>query len=332
MSAAPDSAASDARAAAAQGRRLRTAIMWVVLAAALVVALLFAVPDLRRVGHRITHMDPRWLGLAVVLELLSCLGYVLVFRLTFPTVAARLANRLAAAQLAFGAALPFGGVGGIAFGAWVLRREGMGTRELAERSTVLYLLTSGVNAVVMLATALALGAGLLHGPDDLTLWLAPAAFAAAAVLLVVAAGPLAALLAPHLGARASATLTSYARALRETVRLGLRPSWGLLGAFAYLVCDIAVLWACAEGIGNGIPWASIALSYQVGQLATWVPIPGAVGALDGGVIGMLLVYGASAAAAAAAVLVYHALMFWIRTLLGGAAFVLLRRETGGPSR
>jgi len=110
-----------------------------VLAAGLVVALLFAVPDLRRVGRRITHMDARWLALAVALELLSCLGYVLVFRLTFPTVEARLANRLAAAQLAFGAALPFGGVGGIAFGAWVLRREGMGMREVAERSTVLYL-------------------------------------------------------------------------------------------------------------------------------------------------------------------------------------------------
>ena len=80
------------------------------------------------------------------------------------------------------------------------------------------------------------------------------------------------------------------------------------------------------GIANGIPWASISLSYQVGQLATWVPIPGAIGALDGGVIGMLLVYGASASVAAAAVLVYHALMFWIRTLIGGTAFLLLRRE------
>lgn len=327
MSAAPDSAA--AASAAAQGRRLRTAIVWVVLAVALVVALLFAVPDLRRVGHRITHMDARWLGVAVALELLSCVGYALVFRLTFPTVAPRLANRLATAQLAFGAALPFGGVGGIAFGAWVLRREGMGTREVAERSAVLYLLTSGVNAIVMFATALALGAGLLHGPDDLTLWLVPAAFAVAAVLLVVAAGPLAALLAPHLGARLSATLEGYASALRETVRLALRPSWGLLGAFAYLVCDIGVLWACAQGIGNGIPWASISLSYQVGQLATWVPIPGAVGALDGGMIGMLLVYGEAAATAAAAVLVYHALMFWIRTLLGGTAFLLLRRDLGG---
>jgi len=311
----------------AEGRRLRTAIVWVLAACALVVALLFAVPDLRSVGRRITHMDPRWLAVAVALELAACLGYVLVFRLTFPTVAPRLGNRLAAAQLAFGAALPFGGVGGLAFGAWVLRRQGMGARELAERSAVLYLLTSGVNALVLLATALALGTGLLSGPRELSLWLVPAAAVGAVLLLVLAAGPLARLLAPHTGPRLTATLESYADALSETVRLALRPSWGLAGAFAYLVCDVGALWACAQGIGGGIPWASIALAYQVGQLATWVPIPGAVGALDGGVIGMLLVYDAPAATAAAAVLVYHGLMFWIRTLLGGVAFLLLRRRT-----
>ncbi|MBS1869498.1 MAG: UPF0104 family protein [Actinobacteria bacterium] len=324
--AAPD-ARRQAGSPAAAGRRLRTAIVWVLVACALVVALLLAVPDLRSVGRRITDMDPRWLAVAVALELGACLGYVLVFRLTFPAVAPRLGNRLAAAQLAFGAALPFGGVGGLAFGAWVLRREGMGTRELAERSAVLYLLTSGVNALVLLATALALGTGLLSGPRELSLWLVPAAAVAAVLLLVLLAGPLARLLAPHTGPRLTATLESYADALGETVRLALRPSWGLVGAFAYLVCDVGVLWACAQGIGDGIPWASIALSYQVGQLATWVPIPGAVGALDGGMIGMLLVYDAPAATAAAAVLVYHGLMFWIRTLLGGTAFLLLRRET-----
>lgn len=300
--------------------------MWVALACALVVALLFAVPDLRRVGRRITHMDPRWLALALALELASCAGYVLVFRLTFPTVAPRLANRLAAAQLAFGSALPLGGVGGLAFGAWVLRREGMETRELAERSTVLYLLTSGVNAIVLLATALALGVGLLSGPRELTLWLLPAAVVGLVLALVLLAGPLAALLAPHVGPRFAATLETYRSALGETVRLTFRRSWGLLGAFAYLLCDIGVLWACAQGVGDGLPWAPVQLSYQIGQLATWLPIPGGVGTLDGGVIGMLLVYGEAAATAAAAVLVYHALMFWTRTLLGGVAFLLLRRE------
>lgn len=314
------------RAAADQGRRLRNAIVWVLATVVLVAALLFAVPDLHDVGRRIVHMDPRWLAVAIVLELLSCLGWVLVFRLTFPSVPARLANRLATAQLAFGAALPVGGVGALAFGAWVLRGEGMAARELAERTGVLYLLTSGVNALVMLGTALALGVGVLSGPDDLTLWLVPAAAVGVVLVLVICAGPLARLLAPHVGPRLGATLDGYARALSETLRLAMRPTWGLVGAVMYLVCDIGVLWACAQGIGDGIAWASLSLSYQVAQLATWVPVPGGVGALDGGLIGMLLLYGAPAATAAAAALVYHALMFWTRTLLGGVAFLLLRRN------
>lgn len=325
---APPEPEPDERAAAEQGRRLRTAIVWVLLAGVLVVALLFAVPDLRVVGRRIVGMDPRWLAAALALELLSCLGWVLVFRLTFPTVQPRLANRLATAQLAFGAALPVGGVGALAFGAWVLRGTGMGMRELAERSGVLYLLTSGVNALVLLGTSLALGAGLLAGPGERSLWLVPAAVITAVLVAILLAGPLARWLAPRAGgARLSKTLDGYATALRETLRLAARPGWGMAGAFAYLVCDIAVLWACTQGVGDGVEWASVVLAYQIAQLATWVPVPGALGALDGGMIGMLLLYGAPAATAAAAVIVYRAIVFWTRTLLGGVAFLLLRRET-----
>lgn len=315
----------EAQAAVEQGRRLRNAAVWALAAGALVAALLFAVPDLRDVGRRIVHMDGRWLALAIALELVSCLGYVLVVRLTFPTVPAVLARRLAWAELAFGAALPVGGIGSLAFGAWVLRREGMGTRELAERSTVLYLLTSGVNIVVLVLIGLGLGVGVLPGPDRATLGLLPAAVGVLIVGLALVSAPLAAWLAPRTGARRGATLASLATAIGETRALLLRPTWGLLGAFLYLLGDIGVLWACTRGLGNGVPVAAVVLAYQLGLLATWLPIPGGIGALEGGLIGMLLLYGAPAATAAAAVLVYHAIMFWIRTLLGTAAFLVLRR-------
>lgn len=324
--------AQDQRVAAEQGRRLSTAIVWVLLAGVLVAALLLAVPDLRAVGRRIVGMDARWLAVALVFDLLACLGWVLAFRLVFAPVEPRLANRLATAQLAFGAALPVGGVGALAFGAWVLRGTGMGMHEIAQRSGVLYLLTSGVNALVLLATSLALGLGLLRGPDARSLWLVPALAICAVLAAVFLAGPLARRLAPRAGPRAAVTLETYADALHGALRLARRPSWGLAGAVAYLVCDIAVLWACAQGVGDGIAWASASLSYQIAQLATWVPVPGALGALDGGMIGLLLVYSASAATAAAAVIVYRAIAFWTRILLGGVAFLLLRRETRARER
>jgi uncharacterized membrane protein YbhN (UPF0104 family) len=312
-----------------QGRRLRNAVVWVLVAAALVVALLLAVPDLRSVGRRITHMDARWLALAVAFELVSCLGYVAAFRLAFPTVHIMLARRLAWAELAFGAALPVGGIGSLAFGAWVLRREGMGARELAERSTVLFLLTSAVNAVVLIAVGLGLGSGLLAGPDRATLGLLPAAVGAAILVAAVLLCRPAARLAAHVPPRFATLLSSLSTTIGETRRLVSRPSRGLVGAFAYLLSDIAVLWACTRALGNGVPIAAVVLAYQLGLLATWLPTPGGVGVLEGGIIGMLLLYGAPAATAAAAVLVYHALMFWIRVVPGSIAFFALQRASTG---
>ena len=55
-------------------------------------------------------------------------------------------------------------------------------------------------------------------------------------------------------------------------------------------------------------------------------MPGGVGALDGGLIGMLVIYGVPATAATAAVLAYHAVALWVPTLIGTLAFVLLRRD------
>jgi uncharacterized membrane protein YbhN (UPF0104 family) len=329
MAASPEETFEGRTLAREQSRRLRNAVVWVVVAGALVVALLLAVPDLRSVGRRITHMDTRWLAVAVALELVSCLGYVAAVRLVFPTVPAALARRLAWSELAFGAALPVGGIGSLAFGAWVLRREGMGARELAERSTVLFLLTSAVNVIVLIAAGLGLGIGLLPGPDRATLGLVPAAIGAVILVGILLLCRPAARLAAHVSPRFATFLHSLSGTIGETRRLVLHPSRGLLGAFAYLLGDIAVLWACTRGLGNGVPIAAVVLAYQLGLLATWLPIPGGVGVLEGGIIGMLLLYDAPAAAAAAAVLVYHALMFWLRIVLGSIAFLALRRATSG---
>ena len=50
---------------------------------ALVAGLLIAVPGLQGVAHTVTRMHKGWIVVAVVLELLSCLGYVLAFLQVF---------------------------------------------------------------------------------------------------------------------------------------------------------------------------------------------------------------------------------------------------------
>jgi len=64
--------------------RLRNGIIWSVGLALLLLAIGLAVPDLRGVLDRASHARLGWLALGVVLELVSCLGYVATMRLVLP--------------------------------------------------------------------------------------------------------------------------------------------------------------------------------------------------------------------------------------------------------
>src|SRR3954467_1728590 len=166
-----------------EGKRLRNGIISLVVLVILVGALLLAVPGLRDVADRLKDVDPGWIGLAVVLELLSCAGYVVAFRMVFYRVPSLLAIRVALSEMAFGAVLPVGGAGGIAIGAWVAKAKGGSLRRFMERSAVLFLLTSGINAATLALAGLLVGVGILHAPPPLLLGLVPGAIAAAGVAL-----------------------------------------------------------------------------------------------------------------------------------------------------
>jgi uncharacterized membrane protein YbhN (UPF0104 family) len=111
----------------------------------------------------------------------------------------------------------------------------------------------------------------------------------------------------------------------DTKEIAFTPNWRLLGAVGYLLFDIAVLWTCLRAVGVNAPIFALVLGYQIGYLANLVPIPGGVGALEGGLLGALLLYGLPAAPTAAAVVLYHAIALWLPTLGGTAGFVGLRR-------
>ncbi len=89
-----------------------------------------------------------------------------------------------------------------------------------------------------------------------------------------------------------------------------------------------MLWAALSAVGYQPPLAVLILGYIIGYLANLIPIPGAVGVLEGGLAGTLILYGAPAAQAAAGVLVYHAIAFWIPGLGGLMAYRQIRRDLG----
>jgi uncharacterized membrane protein YbhN (UPF0104 family) len=313
-------------------RSLRHGVVALVVLAILVGSLLLAVPGLHRVVTRLEHVSPAWLGLAIVLELLSGVGYVLVFQLVFRRVPRAFASRLAWAEMAFGAAVPVGGMGSIAIGAWVLCSRGMPRSRIVERSGVLFLLTSAVNSAVLAFFGLGLWLGVFSGPREPLLSLVPAGAAVGglAFFLTLPRWARAAVSRRGVRGRILGLLRGLAEIVAATRKALLVRDWRLVGAFGYLLLDIAVLWVCFAAIGAVPPVASLVLAYQIGYLASLVPTPGGVGALDGGLIGMLVLYGANASSATAAVLSYHAIALWVPTLVGTLAFLHVRRQIGLP--
>jgi uncharacterized membrane protein YbhN (UPF0104 family) len=315
-------------------RRLRNGLISLVLLVAVVGGLLLAVPGLHGVAHTVTHMRTGWVLAAVGLEILSCLGYVLAFLQVFERAPARFGARVALTELAFNAAVSLGGAGSVAVGAWLLVERGAPVARVAQRSAVLFLLTSAINVITLVLAGFALWLGLLPGPDNALLGLIPAAVGIVAFVFFLALprlmerGPLRRRLPP----RVETVLETTASSIRDTRDLLRHPDWRIIGAIAYLWCDIAVLIACFAAAGASLELAALVLAYQIAYLSNLLPIPGGIGVLDGSMVGALVLYGAGATPAAAATLVYHAISLWIPAVWGTVAFVMLRRHRGEPLR
>jgi uncharacterized membrane protein YbhN (UPF0104 family) len=317
--------------AAHAGRSLWKGLISLALLIALIAGLLLAVPGLRGVAHVVAHMKASWLAVAIGLEILSCLGYVVAFLQVFERAPLRLGARVALSELAFGAAVSLGGAGSLAVGTWLLVERGAPPARVAERSAVLFLLTTAINVITLVVVAFALATGLLPGPQRPLLSIVPAAIGAIGFVLVLllprAVDRLAALRRPG---RLRTVLTESARSIRDTERLLLSGDWRLLGAIGYLWFDIGVLVACFAAIGSVPPLASIVLAYQIGYLSNFIPVPGNIGVLDASLVGMLVLYGVNATDATGATLVYHAIALWVPATWGTIAFLVLQRTRGQP--
>ena len=305
---------------------LRAAIVMVLLSAA-IVSLLLAVPGLRGVAGRIAHLDGTWVIVAVALELGSCVAFVVIFRLFFDELPPGAASELAWIEQGAGALLPGGGVGALAIGGWLLRRQGISRRQVIERSSALFFLTSAVNVAALVVAGALLAVGVGAGPHDLLRTGGPilGGFAVTAAVLAVS---VVVRRAPRSGRRG--WLVDLVAGIHGAGRSLLRPSWRLIGAAGYLGLDIAALGATFAAAGHPLPTAPLVLGYMIGYLANLVPIPGGFGVLEGGLAGALIAYGAPGTQAAAAVIVYHAIAFWIPSIGGLFGYALLRRRLRRP--
>ena len=308
-------------------RRSMLALAAVVLA---VVAAVVLVPGLGSLRGRFAGAQPAWLALAAVLQLGSCAGYVVAFRAVFcRRMSWRTSTQIGLSELAANSILSVGGTGGLALGAWILRRGGLATDFIARRTVAFFLLTSLANVGFLGLGGVALATGVLSGSPGLLLGLIPAVAAALAIAFTLGARQLAGVLARRsIRARLAAAAGAVGDGVDEALRLLRSGNPAILaGAAGYMLFDVAMLGVCFAAFGNDVPPAGVLLvAYIIGQLGSLIPIPGGIGGVDAGLIGTLVLYGTATADAAVAVIAYRGLLLSIPALLGLPALAVLRRR------
>jgi uncharacterized protein (TIRG00374 family) len=319
-------------------RKLRKQLLILTAVILAVVAVVTLLPGLDGLRTRLSHAKPGWLALGVVLKVLSGLGYVAIFRMVFcRRMSWRVSYQIGMSEVGANAVLPTGGAGGLALGAWALKRGGMPASEIARRTAAFFLLTSVANVLGVILIGAALAVRVLPGETNLALTALPAAIAAASIVGSLLAGRGAARLHRRLQANeASAsskrstlvlkTLVAIADGVNEAVAL-LREgnAWLIAGILAYLIFDIMILWAGFRAFGAAPPVAILAIAYLIGELGGLIPVPGGIGGVDAGLVGTFVLYNVPITAAASAVLAYRAIALWVPAVVGSAAFIWLRR-------
>src|SRR4051795_1288502 len=324
------------------------AVLFGVFVASAIAFLYFVLPRLSVLSetwHRIREGDPWWLAVALAFEVLSFGGYVWLFRTVFVRgeegrVGWRESYQITMAGLAATRLFAAAGAGGIALTAWALRRSGMAARTVAVRMVAFMSLLYAVYMGALVLVGVGLRTGVLPGgPAPFAITIVPAIFAGIAILVFLSvallpedaeknikrwaegSGKLA-----HFMARAVTIPASAASGIREAIGLVRRGEPGVLGAVLWWGFDIATLWACFHAFGaDPPPVAVIVMAYFVGMLGNFLPLPGGIGGVDGGMIGAFAAFDVKFGYATVAVLAYRALAFWLPTVPGAIAYLQLRR-------
>jgi uncharacterized membrane protein YbhN (UPF0104 family) len=315
-----------------------------------VIGLLIAtVPGIGEVRDRFADARLGWLVLMVVLEVCSCLSYVVAFKGVFcARLEWRFSYEVGMAEQGTNVLVPAGGLGGLALGAWVLRQGGMSSDRIARRSVSFFLLTSIPNFVCAAVLGILLGSGAVPSAGPRLVAMIFGALALAAIVVVAVLPRALRRIDPdHDGPLSDDDLRTRARRFARRAAgavaggvedagllLRRRQPYALLGSIGYMGFDVAALAASFEAFGVGPSFAAFVFAYVIGQLGGLVPLPGGIGGIEGGLIGALALYGSPLALATAAVLAYRVVQLGLPAILGSVAFLQLRRtlaREGAPA-
>jgi uncharacterized membrane protein YbhN (UPF0104 family) len=314
--------------------RLRRRLLQLAFVLGVVVVVVLIGPGLGSLRRHISNASGGWVAVGAGFELLSALSYVVIFRSVFcRRMSWRLSYQIGMAEQGANSVLSVSGAGGLALGAWALRRGGMNTEHIARRTVAFFILTSLANVGGVIVFAALYATGILQHDRNPALTYTFGVLAAVATALVLALPSLLNATPPERDPTSGKLAVamrwirySLGQGIRDGVLLLRQRSVGVLvGSLGTMLFDLAVLGACFKAFGHTPAVGTLALGYLIGQLGGNIPVPGGIGGIDAGLVGTFALYHQPLAATTAAVLVYHAIALWLPAILGSVAFVQLRR-------
>jgi uncharacterized protein (TIRG00374 family) len=301
-----------------------------------------AIAGLDETWGRIQDGSVFWLVAALLLEIFSYGAYVVAVRAVIgagtPPIGWRDSARITMAGIVASRLFATAGAGGIAVTAWALHRLGMEPRELTKRLSALMVMIYAVFMAALALAGLALWLGLAPGKAPVGLTLVPALAAlgviAAALMLAIASEDLDAAAdriteadgwIRRVGGWVAAAPATLGSGVRNAVRQLGEERIGLAGAIGWWAFDVGVLLACLAAFGDAPSVAAVVCAYFLGQFANTLPVPGGIGAVEGGMVGALIGFGTGAGLAVVAVLAYRFFAFWLPIAPGAIAYAQLLR-------
>jgi len=296
--------------AAIDRRKLARRAGQLVAGAVVAIVLIDRVPGLSSLRSRFAGADAGWIGVSILLEIISVVGFVVALHAAFARrIPWRASASIGATVQGVNVLVPAGGTGGLAVVGVILTRAGISAEFTASRMIALFLITSiATNVLLIVVGGVGVGTGLLPGHVS---WEASLLPALGASLLIVAIAYLPRRLraaGPPRG-RAHALLRRAAGHLSEGINLGgrlLRDRDPLLalGAVSFVVADLLALGAAFAAIeSGGLPLGPMLLAYTLGQIGSVISLPGTT---EGGLVGTFVLFGVPLTVAAAAILLYRA--------------------------
>jgi glycosyltransferase 2 family protein len=320
-------------------RRWSRLAPWIfgLLALATLIVVVVNIGELERFLRLLGSVEPRWLILAALSQLLTYLCAAFVWHRTLALAGSRIPFRslvpLNLAKLFTDQAVPSVGLSGTMLLARGLTRHGVS----AELATQVLLVTVVSFYAAYLVAALA-AVGLLWLHHEAGFWIVSVA---AVFTLVAVAIPAAALSLKRWGIRVPAAwveklpgvAATFERVAAAPMDLLTRKAL-LAQAFVLQACvfllDAATLWIAFRALGQPVSFASVFIAFMIASVvATLGPVPGGLGTFEASSVGMLSVLGVDVETALAATLLLRGFSFWLPMIPG--LFFARRELAAAPS-